>query len=347
LGGLVLLLFPLPMVITANAAVGKPWASHATAILAGVTAAVTFLVGALDLAGAGVLQVGSGGQRLGVDIGLMVTAVVAATLVERPVRQRIARVLPLDPDSPVHTYALVLSVILFGSQVATSIFADVLAVDQSLPPLTVGDLVASETPFLIMALAGVGLFLRRNPAGAADRLGLVRPAWWQIVLALAGAGAFFAFVQGAAAVSQALTPQLSSQVDKTIGHVYSGLNNPLGIAAVAILPGICEEILFRGALQPRIGLLATAVLFTAIHTQYGLSFDALAVFGVAIGLGLIRKYTNTTTSCVCHASYNLLTAIGIGAELVGAAVVVEVALVAIFAYALWTIRQQRARTATP
>src|ERR1700680_1206498 len=56
-------LFPLPLVITANAAVGKSWAGHATGILAGVTAGITFLFGALDLAAARTATTGSGGHN--------------------------------------------------------------------------------------------------------------------------------------------------------------------------------------------------------------------------------------------------------------------------------------------
>ena len=233
---------PLPFVITANAAVGKPWASHATGILAGLTAGVTFLVGALDLGGAGLVQAGSGGQRFGLDVGIMATALVAATLASRPVRERVAQVVPIDPDSPVHAYALVLAVILFGTQVATVAFIDVLAADQAAPQLSLADLAASEAPFLIMALAGVGLYLRRNGTGAAERLGLTRPAWWHVALALAAAGAFLAFIAAADNLSHAWTPQVAGQVDKTTQHVFGGLTNPLGIAALALLPGICEEL---------------------------------------------------------------------------------------------------------
>ena len=335
-----LLLFPLPMVITANAAVGKSWAGHATGILAGLTAGGAFLVGALDLGGAGLLQWGPGVQKTALDAGIMATGAVAAILAARTVRERIGRVLPIDPDSPVHAYALVLAVILFGTQLATILFADVLAIDQTLPSLSIADVLASETPFLIMALAGVGLFIRRNTAGAAERLGLVRPAWWQVALALAAAGAFFALVQGADWLSHQWTPGVASQVDRTTQHVFGGLNDPIGIAAIALLPGICEEILFRGALQPRLGLLVTAVLFTSIHTQYGLSFDALSVLIVAIGLGLIRKYTNTTTSSVCHVTYNLLAGVGVAGGLIGGAVAVELGLVALAGYGLWSSRRR-------
>jgi uncharacterized protein len=328
------------MVITANAAVGKRWAGHATGILAGLTAGGAFLVGALDLGGAGLVQSGPGGDRTGLDAGIMVTAAIAAVLAARTVREQIARLLPIDPDSPVHAYALVLAVILFGTQLATVLFVNVLAIDQTLPPLSIGDVLASETPFLIMALAGVGLYIRRNLAGSAERLGLVRPAWWQVAVALAAAGAFFALVQGADWLSHQWTPGVAHQVDNTTQHVFGGLNEPLGIAAIALLPGICEEILFRGALQPRLGLLVTAILFTSIHTQYGLSFDAASVLIVAIGLGLIRKYTNTTTSSLCHVTYNLLAGVGVASGLAGPAVAVELGLIALAGYGLWLNRRR-------
>ena len=127
---------------------------------------------------------------------------------------------------------------------------------------------------------------------------------------------------------------------------FGQLDNPYGIAAIALIPGICEELMFRGALQPRLGLVLTALLFTSIHTEYGLSFDTLAIFVIAIGLGLIRKYTNTTTSCACHVSYNLLVGIGITGAALNTAFAVEAALVVISGYALWTERRRRAAGAT-
>jgi hypothetical protein len=327
------------LVITANAAVGKAWASHATGVLAGLTAGLTFLIG-LSLA-FGLLKVTPQGQPLGVGVGVMATAVVAALLASRPVREVVARALPMDPDSPVHAYALVLAVILFGSTVATTLFVNVLALDQSQPPVTPADLAASELPYLVIALFGVGLYMRRNFSGAAERLGLVRPAWWQIAIALACAGAFFALTAAADQLAHVWTPQEASQLDKTIQQVFGQLGNPLGVAAVAVLPGICEEILFRGALQPRLGLFVTAALFTAIHTQYGISLVALSVLVVAIGLGVIRKYTNTTTSMICHVTYNLLAGVGIASSLLGVATGVEVGLVAVSGYALWLNRRRR------
>jgi uncharacterized protein len=322
----------------ANVAVGKPWASHATGILAGITAGATFLAG-LSLAG-GLVQLPRS-QPVALGASIMATGLVAATLAYWPVRERLARVLPIDPDNPVHAYALVLAVVFFGSQLSIIAFTDTLAVDQTSPPVAIADIVASEVPFLVLALAGVGLYTRRNFAGAALRLGVTRPTWRQVAIALAAAGAFFAFIQGVDHLGHVFTPQVASQVSNTTVHMYAGiLGDPLGVAALALLPGICEEILFRGALQPRIGLIATAALFTSIHTQYGLSFDTLSILVVAVGLGLIRKYTNTTASGICHVTYNLLTAIGIAGGLLGVAAGVEVVLIAVSAYAVWSNRRR-------
>jgi CAAX protease family protein len=341
-------LFPLPFVITANAAVGRSWAGHATGILAGVTAGITFLFGALDLAAARSSAAGSSGHNpLAVDVGFMATAVIAATLASKPVRDRVARVLPIDPDSPVHAFALVLAVILLGTQLSSIFFASVVTADQALSPLTLGDLISQEVPFLILAAAGVGLYIRRNPSGSADRLGLVVPKWWHVAIALAAAGAFFAFSQLADWLAHVWTPDIAHQVDRTTQHLFGGLDTPTGIAALALAPGICEEILFRGALQPRLGLLLTALLFASIHTQYGISLDALAVFIIAIGLGLIRKYTNTTASSICHVAYNLAVGIGIGSSWLGIAIGLELGLVALSGYALWANRRRAPVPATP
>jgi membrane protease YdiL (CAAX protease family) len=275
----------------------------------------------------------------------MATAVVAAALGSKPLRDRVGRVLPVDPDNPVHALALVLAVLLFGTQVTSILFTSLASADQT--PLTVGDLIAQEAPFLILAAAGVGMFMRRSVPQATARLGLVVPAWWHVVIALAAAGVFFAFGQAMDVLSHAWTPDVARHVDATTQRLFQGLDNPVGIAALALAPGICEEIMFRGALQPRLGLLATALLFTSIHTQYGVSLDALSVFVIALGLGAIRKFTNTTTSMICHVMYNLVVGLGVAASQLDYAIALEVVLVGISAYAIWSNRRRAPVPANP
>jgi len=304
-----------------------------------VTAGIVFLLGALDAAGAGTLTAGPGEDRLPLDVGFMATGVVAAALASKPVRERTARVLPLDPDNPVHAFALVLVVILFGTQVTTIFFTSLALSSQS--TIGIGDLVAQAIGLLVLAAAGVGIFIRRDGTQVAGRLGLVRPAWWHIALGLAAAGAFLVVAQATDELGRTLTPDLYRQLQASSNSLFGGLvNNPLGIAAIAVAPAISEEVLFRGALQPRIGLIATALLFASFHTQYGFSFDTLAVFVIAIGLGLIRKFTNTTTSAISHAAYNLAVAIGISGSSLYVAIAFEAVLVAAAAYGIWLHRRR-------
>ena len=333
-------LTPLPLVIMANAAVGKRWAGLAAEILSGVAGGLIALLGAADLTVARVLTPATNPNlQLALDLTVMVTGLAAAAIAAQPVRRRVARLLPIDADNPVHALALALTVILLGIDVAVIAFTDVLATAQAQPPLTIADLFFDETPFLVFALIGVGLFIRRELPDTAARLGLVLPTWWQIAVALAAAGAFYFFVQQADVASHRWTPDLAHRVDAATNHIFGQLGWPAGTLAVALIPGLCEEVLFRGALQPRIGLVPTALLFTSIHTQYALSLDTAAVLVIALGLGLLRKYTNTTTSCTCHVSYNLLVGIGVAGAAANLAVAAELALLGVSAYVIWTRRR--------
>jgi len=337
-------MLPFPFVIGANLAVGKQWGLAVTTTFGAFAVSLLALFGLADLAGLPLLAPTLGAQsRFAIDAGMVVTAAAAAGFLIRPIRRDVAGFIPIDPDNPVHELALVFAVALLGLQVTSIAFTDVLASNNAQPPLTILDLFEDEVPFLITGIVGVGIFIRRSPAESARRLGVVVPAWWQIPLALACAGAFFAFINALDTLSHVWSPDLARRVDVTSLHVFGQLTGHWwGVVALAVVPGICEELMFRGALQPRLGLVLTALLFTSIHTEYGLSFDTLAILLIAIGLGLIRKYTNTTTSCACHVSYNLLVGIGITGAALNPALAVEAALIGISGYAVWTERRRRA-----
>ncbi len=75
---------------------------------------------------------------------------------------------------------------------------------------------------------------------------------------------------------------------------------------IAVSAAVGEELLFRGAAQPRLGLFTTALLFTAVHTQYTVSPARLQVLIVGLLLGLARRRGNTTTAIAVHAAYNFV-----------------------------------------
>jgi membrane protease YdiL (CAAX protease family) len=69
--------------------------------------------------------------------------------------------------------------------------------------------------------------------------------------------------------------------------------------------GIGEEAIFRGALQPRYGIIIPSLLFMMLHgPQYGFNLALVGLFGVSIILGLVRKHVNTTAAMITHALFN-------------------------------------------
>ena len=73
-------------------------------------------------------------------------------------------------------------------------------------------------------------------------------------------------------------------LDEDVQRLTEVLIGPLlgsipGILTLGLAAGIGEETLFRGALQPRFGLLITSLLFALLHSQYGITpFYACRVY---------------------------------------------------------------------
>jgi membrane protease YdiL (CAAX protease family) len=329
------------LIVLANLGLRRRWAEQATYACIAFVLAALFVIGALDLI-AGLLPrqraAGASAGEAGLGWGLMLTAALAAVFLLRPVRRLLSRAVDIDPADPVHALALSFGAVVLGFNLALQLSSDVLAqTARSSTELTPADLVGQEIPFLLAAFVGVGLLVRRRLPDAAARLGLVRPAWWQLVLALAAAGVFYAFGSGVDFLSQTFTPELAHKVDAANQRLFGKLDNPVGIATLAIAAGVCEEVLFRGALQPRLGIVLTSVLFASVHTQYGLSFDVAGVLLLSIGLGLLRRFANTTTTVVCHVAYDLLVGVGIGLSVLPWALLAEFALVALLLLAYFRI----------
>ena len=77
----------------------------------------------------------------------------------------------------------------------------------------------------------------------------------------------------------------------------------LGVSA-----GVGEELLVRGALQPRAGLFWASILFAAGHVQYTW-FGMLTILLLGVALGIVRARANTTTAIVVHGLYDIVAAI--------------------------------------
>jgi hypothetical protein len=158
-------------------------------------------------------------------------------------------------------------------------------------------MLASQLPFVVLAIVGVGAGIRRSPRETLARLGYGP-------ISLRHVGVVALFIAGAFALSLAadyLFSVLQPDLYRQVGEVSSTLFDPSGLSlASAVL------FAFRGAVQPVFGIPATSVLFASMHVQYGPSLLLGYIFVLAIGLGLLRRYFNTTTSFLAHAGYNAL-----------------------------------------
>lgn len=240
--------------------------------------------------------------RLG--LGLVAGGVTSWIVLLRPVRRALARIIPIRADSVVNAVALALLALLLGQSLGLGGLGPQGFVSLT-GSLTVAQVLASEIPLAILAIAGVGFGLRRTPRESWQRLGLGGLSWRQLGLTLLGVVALLAYEAIVSAVLARLSPELLENLTRATEELYKGLAAPLAALVVSLASGTAEELLFRGALQPRLGLLLTAFTFGVVHMQYGLIFALLTTGVVGIVLGLYRQRINTTSAIIIHVLYNL------------------------------------------
>jgi uncharacterized protein len=276
-----------------------------TLIAGGILAGLSLLIGLLGSL-LHLLSYSAGGESASTfrldELALLPFAVAGGLglLYLWPASQRaVARVLPVQPGSPVIYLTVVLGLLLVAQQLGSQVTSQL--------PLTYGELLAQDIPFLILAFVGVGIFIRRTPGEAIRRLGLLPPAhrrWW--LVALVGIGVFLAVAFGIESVASVVAPEQQKKVTDVSNVLFSHFNNPGSIIFLGLLAAVVEETLFRGAMQPRLGILVTSILFAALHTQYAVSFATLEVFVLGLGLGWLRKQSGSTLpGMLTHAGYDI------------------------------------------
>jgi len=97
--------------------------------------------------------------------------------------------------------------------------------------------------------------------------------------------------------------------DQAMGKLIVGNLSLVGALALGVSAGVGEELLVRGALQPRSGLVWAAVLFASAHVQYTW-FGMLTILMLGIVLGLVKQRANTTAAIVVHVAYDIFAVLG-------------------------------------
>jgi membrane protease YdiL (CAAX protease family) len=248
--------------------------------------------------------------RFGISVGEMSPALVvtgllafAATLTVLLVPAaggRFLRALGLDPASPVHrvvALAFVLTVL-----DAVALFFELREAGTVEIPFYPSDPLVSVTSDVALALAGIGFGLTRGFRESLARLGLRPLTRRQIVLAVAVAALFQVIVGGLEYLESVLLPSVHALEDR-FGYEFVGLPPWVGAVLTSLAAGIGEEVLFRGAIQPRLGIVLTSVLFGALHVQYQVPGMTVIVL-IGLGLGIVKERTSTSVVILTHVLYD-------------------------------------------
>jgi uncharacterized protein len=80
---------------------------------------------------------------------------------------------------------------------------------------------------------------------------------------------------------------------------------------VSLSAGVGEELLFRGAIQPLIGIWLTSFIFIAIHGYFkfrsaGHILFGILMFSLSMMLGLLFEWVGLLSAMTAHALYDLL-----------------------------------------
>jgi membrane protease YdiL (CAAX protease family) len=234
------------------------------------------------------------------------------------IRRKVSAFMDTDPQSFVHATALATVV-----AITLMCFIPLLAVGSPpLLPLVRVDGGAGLPPpdeqlrttvytllwGLPAAFLAVGYPLRRTLREARLRLGLVLPSLRQVLFSVLMVGALLVvmplFGHGIEFLWKTLGWPLTDEEE--IKMLFGFTAGPFAAFIASIVAGLGEEVVFRGVLQPRLGILLPALMFTAVHAfQY--NFDALIqVLLLGVLFGVVRNRTNTTTAALIHFGYDFV-----------------------------------------
>lgn len=245
--------------------------------------------------------------------GALIPALCGLVLLLKPVRTVAGQLLAIDPANPVHVVSLSMTMFVpinlaltlgIGlNNLSTQIAQRTEVTGQ--PPITLPVLWTQALMLVLLAFVGAGWLTRRSLGEVMARLGIVIPTRRQLLIGIGWALVLVPVVMaveaGARAAGAGFDQDVESLAEQLIGPLF---DNPLGIISIGLAAAIGEEAVFRGAAQPRLGIVVTALLFALLHSNYGITLSTLIVALLGGVLGIIRIRYNTTTAMITHAIYN-------------------------------------------
>jgi hypothetical protein len=246
--------------------------------------------------------------RVGFAVCSGLGALLSLTTLLPPVADRLVRLL-FRGAGPSHTLRLTSSIafaILWVSLPAWLAVRGLLAEWMQDPGqlVSASKLTGGLVGYVLLAFASVGFIVRRDGRASLERLGLtaLRPADGLTVIA--GVVVLLLFNLGSEAFEKSVFPALWAS-DQAFGSALAGVMS-LGLTLLlGLSAGLGEEITLRGALQPKLGIALTSLLFATLHVQYSW-YGMLVILVFGLILGVIRKRSSTTAAILVHTLYDVL-----------------------------------------
>ena len=216
-----------------------------------------------------------------------------------------------DSSLSVHKLAIMLAIVQVVSVVWTFILSGGLSgldLSESTPLEALSSLGTGALLYTSLGLLGVGWLSRRNLRDVLARLSLRFPTWKDWIFGIAMAIVLYGISRLLTVIWIAnVSLDVLEQQTAVSQQLFNSFSNSLILGLLlALLSGISEEILFRGALQPVFGIIPTSIFFTIIHIQYTLTPATIIIFIVSLGFGWLRLRYNTTSAIIAHIVYNFI-----------------------------------------
>lgn len=244
-----------------------------------------------------------------IGLGLWLPSLLGLLIFIPVMRRWVSRLLPIDADNRIHSFSLSMSMLVFMQMIVTlGVGLDTLSkTSQPQSSSSVLAMLWSQDILLaFLGLIGVGWLSRRTLSQTLDRLGLKKITTRELLIGLA-IGLVMMVISNLVenlAYTQGWMgdPHVEDLTNKLLGPLFTSIP---GILTLGLAAALGEEIIFRGALLPRFGLVYTSILFALVHANYGISAATLVVFLLALVLSLVRYRYNTTVCMIIHATYNI------------------------------------------
>lgn len=159
----------------------------------------------------------------------------------------------------------------------------------------------------LLVFAALGLYfsdLAREPS-IVDFLWGKRPMWMQLLV-----GTTVGFLSALAAWWWIQQPFMAQVHNKYVQLFQSFRLSLSDIVIISLSAGIGEELFFRGAIQPYLGVIWTAVLFVALHGYLNPRDWRMASYGVLmtliiIALGYMTETIGIVSAMTAHVIIDL------------------------------------------